>query len=94
MKPYDLEWWPKQLQEVFAAIGIAMAGKRLRPEMLSNVPLSSDRAVISHVSGKEIGQRKGYYVIEIDRGRWKFMSGQLERLARAAVDARCQGSNQ
>jgi hypothetical protein len=86
MNHNDLEWWPRQLREIFAAIGGVMAGKRLRPEMLNDVRLPDSQFTISHVSGKEIGQRKGYYLIAMKGGQWTLQSGMLERLSRSAAE--------
>jgi hypothetical protein len=90
MEMDDVEWWPTQLQAVFAAIGAAMGGKRLTPETLQSVQLPDNRFSVGHVSGNEIGRRKGYYLITIKGGQWKFTSGRLERLCRSA--ARGQGN--
>jgi len=94
MKRYDgSEWWPNHGQKMFAAIGKAMEGKRLVPETLKNLPdgfgtiLPSNQFTVRHVSGKEVGHRKGHYIINVDgplAGQWKFFSGELEKLARAA----------
>jgi hypothetical protein len=86
MKHNDLEWWPRQLREIFAAIGEVMAEKRLRPEMLNEVRLPDSQFNVSHVSGKEIGQRAGYYLIAMKGGQWKLQSGMLERLSRLAAE--------
>jgi hypothetical protein len=82
----DLEWWPRQLREIFAAIGNVMADKRLRPEMLKEARLPDSQFTVSHVSGSEIGQRKGYYLIATKGGQWKLQSGMLERLSRSAAE--------
>jgi hypothetical protein len=73
----DLEWWPRQLREIFAAI---------RPEMLKEARLPDSQFTVSHVSGSEIGQRKGYYLIATKGGQWKLQSGMLERLLRSAAE--------
>jgi hypothetical protein len=93
----DLNWWPPHVQITFAAIGRAMDGKRLYPHTLRSIPnafgsiLPGHQVTISHVSGTELGRRKGYYAILVEGpafgGRWMFFSGRLERLAKAAAKA-------
>jgi len=90
----DFQWWPDHVQATFTVIGRAMGGKRLSPETLHSVPstfgsvLPGHQVAISHVSGKELGRRKGHYRLLVDgpafAGRWKFSSGKLERLSRSA----------
>jgi len=88
--------WPIDLIRVFAAIGRAMGDQQLRPEMVDTLPnwngaIIEDHMVkITHISGRDIGQKRGRYIIEIqgvrwlDGGRWTFASGELETLSRAA----------
>jgi hypothetical protein len=92
MNEDDPDYWPTQLQEIFAAIGRAMAGKRLTPATLQLVKLPDEQFKISHVSGAELGQKKGRYQISMVGGCWTFQSGALEKLSSAAV-ARIQKSN-
>lgn len=88
--------WPVDLIKVFAALGNAMGEHQLRPEILERLSgqdgtiVESHTVKIAHVSGVEIGQRRGCYIIElqgvrwVDGGRWTFVSGDLEKLSRAA----------
>ena len=97
---YPIEWWPTHLHPVFAAVGKAMNGGRLYPEMLASVPqefggiLPDHLVSIRHVSAKEIGGRKGHYILTINgprfAGGWRFASGDLERLSRSAVKVNCE----
>jgi hypothetical protein len=91
----DPAWWPPHVRAIFAAIGRATGGKRLYPETLKAIPqefggiLSDHQVTIKHIGGKELGQRKGAYTIEVTgpayAGRWKFRSGELEQLSKAAA---------
>jgi hypothetical protein len=83
------------LQSVFAAVGKAVGKKRLGPETLHSVAtghgciVADHQVSISHVSGKEAGYKRGHYVIfvagpRVD-GRWRFGSGELEKLSKAAA---------
>jgi hypothetical protein len=82
---------------MFAAIGRAMDSKRLHPHALRSIPnafgsiLPDHQVTISHVSGMTLGRRKGYYAIIVEGpafgGRWTFLSGRLEKLAKAAAKA-------
>src|ERR1700722_1474433 len=82
--------WPADLNAVFAAIGQAMGGGRLNPEVLKRVPTGRGVVVPGH-QVRLIHGPKGTaarYVIEVDGDRWDcarwfFRSGQLEELARA-----------
>jgi hypothetical protein len=91
--------WPIDLIKVFAALGNAMGEQQLRPEILETLS-GEDGAIveghtvkIAHASGVEIGQKRGRYIIElqgvrwVDGGRWAFVSGDLEKLSRAASSA-------
>jgi hypothetical protein len=88
-------WWPPHVQAILAAIGQAMGDKRLYPETLKSIPsafgsiLSGHQVIIEHISGKELGHRKGRYRITVEgpvfAGGWGFRSGDLEKLARAAA---------
>ncbi len=83
--------WPRHLHPVFVAISRVMAGRRLAPDMLSELPASAGsilpdhRVTVSHVSATEARWKRGHYLVNIVGpaidGRWRFRSGQLERLA-------------
>ncbi|HEY7297138.1 MAG TPA: hypothetical protein VH684_04300 [Xanthobacteraceae bacterium] len=91
----NLEWWPLHVQVIVAAIGAATGEQRLRPEHLRLLPsgfgriLPGHEVTFRHVSGKELGTRKGHYLVLVDgpvyAGSWRFQSGKLEKLARAAA---------
>jgi hypothetical protein len=90
-----LEDWPEHLHPVFAAIGAAMGEKRLHPDLLKHIPMRvgdiipEHLVVVRHLSGAEAGHAGNRYEISIEGqqyiGGWAFRSGELERLARAAV---------
>lgn len=92
----DIRWWPSHVQTIFAQVGWAMGEKRLRPETLRSVPrkfgsiLPDHKVAVTHVSGKAINRRKGYYQIDVKgprfAGRWRLASGQLEKLARVSAE--------
>jgi hypothetical protein len=84
MNDDDPEYWPSQLRAVFTAVGNAMGEERLTPETLKSVQLA-DQFSIAHIPGSEVGRRKGYYLISTDGARWKFLSGKLQKLSRAAA---------
>jgi hypothetical protein len=90
MNENDPEYWPAQLQEIFAAIGAAMGDRRLTPETLKSVLMPNDEFTISHVSGREAGWKSGYYKISMTGGQWTFRSGRLEKLSRAAAKSKIQ----
>jgi hypothetical protein len=90
MNEDDPEYWPTQLQEIFAAIGAAMGDKRLTPETLKSVHMPSDEFAISHVRGDEVGRKHGHYKISMTGGQWAFQSGRLEKLSRAAAKSKIQ----
>jgi hypothetical protein len=50
--------------------------------------MPNDQFKLSHVSGKDLGQRKGHYLITMKGGRWSFQLGTLEKLSRAAARRR------
>jgi hypothetical protein len=82
----DPKWWPRQLQEVFAAIGAVMGDKQLRPDMLEAIQFADFECVVSHASGAELRTRKGiYYITGKGGGSWSFTSGELQKLARKAA---------
>ena len=90
----DLDYWPLHVQKMFSAIGRVMDEKRLRPETLVGIPtgfgsiLPDHQVNIEHISGEHLGRRKGHYVLTVEgpifAGRWRFMSGKLEKLSLAA----------
>jgi len=90
MDENDPEYWPTQLQEIFAAIGAAIGERRLTPETLKSVHLLNDEFTISHVSRREAGWKRGHYKISIAGGQWRFQSGRLEKLSRAAAKSKIQ----
>jgi hypothetical protein len=59
--------------------------------------LSDHQVVIEHISGKELGSRKGRYRITVEGpifgGQWGFQSGQLEKLSRAAASKKATPPN-
>ncbi|MBV8683621.1 MAG: hypothetical protein JO111_12160 [Caulobacteraceae bacterium] len=86
------------LQIVFAAIGRAMAGGRLHPQTLKNLPVAFGEVLpnhlvkITHKTKAELSQSAGLYVITITGDRWRdsqggIRSGELERLSREAAQA-------
>lgn len=91
--------WPADLIIVFAALGRAMGDQQLRPEILETLPRGKGAIVdghvveITHKSGRELGQKRGRYTIQVrgsrwvDGGEWTFLSGDLERLARSSTAA-------
>ena len=88
----DIDYWPPHLHPVFAALGKAMNGKRLSPTTLKCIPkgcgsiVADHEVVITHVSAKEAGHKRGHYLIAMSgpvTARWTFRSGELESLARA-----------
>jgi hypothetical protein len=91
----DLQWWPNHVQAVFAAIGRAMVRGQLYPGTLAALPtafgtiLPDYQVSITHRSGRELGRRKGDYVLLITgpifEGQWHFAPGKLERLAKLAA---------
>jgi hypothetical protein len=93
----DFGRWPQHVQAIFIAVGRAMNEKRLYPKTVQLVPngpnaiLPGHRVFIRHVSGKELGRRKGYYIVTVDGpifgGKWSFQPGKLERLSRSAASA-------
>ena len=92
-----LEYWPAQLQSVFAAIGKAMGDKPLMPHMAKAVPSSRGSIVAGHqvqiayILGKRIGPRCGHYVVTVVGPKinacWKFRPIELEKLSRAVTRA-------
>lgn len=90
MRDFDLATWPPHIRKVFAAIRVVMRSDRLYPEDLGAVP-QGDGAIlphhlvkVSHIAARDIGGRKGRYVIKIEgpayAGQWNFSSGELERV--------------
>jgi hypothetical protein len=95
MKDDVSEWWPSHVRIMFSAIGKAMDGRRLDPETLNRMPnafggiLQGHHVTVQRVSEKELGRRKGHYVVTVGgplyAGQWRFLSSDLEKLARTAV---------
>ncbi|MBR0777003.1 hypothetical protein JQ625_19375 [Bradyrhizobium diazoefficiens] len=83
----DPEYWPTQLQEIFAAVGRAKDGKRLTPATLNLVRMPSEQSTISHVARNDLSRKTGCYRISTHGGDWAFRSGRLEKLCRAAARA-------
>jgi hypothetical protein len=87
MRTFDPATWPPHIRKVFAAIREVMRSDRLYPEDLSAIPygdgsiLPHHFVVISHVAAREIGGRKGRYIIKIEgptyAGQWDFSSGEV-----------------
>lgn len=89
-----LDWWPSHVQKALANLGQALGPTRLVPAVLARVSsegLPGHQIRFGHLSGKELGQRKGIYTLEITgpvyAGRWSFPSGTLQKLAREAAGA-------
>lgn len=94
-----LQNWATDLVLVFAALGEAMGKQQLRPEILDTLPRGLGAIVdghivgITHQSGREFGKMRGRYTILmhgsrwVDGGKWTFLSGDLERLARVSKAA-------
>jgi hypothetical protein len=92
-----LEYWPAQLQSVFAVIGKSMGDKRLMPDMARGVPTTRGAVVAGHevqiayVLGKRTGPRCGHYVVTVLGPKisacWKFRPTELEKLSRSVSRA-------
>ena len=92
-----LEYWPAQLQSVFAVIGKSMGDKRLMPNMARGVPSTRGAIVAGHevqiayVLGKRGGPRSGHYVVTVLGPKisacWKFRPVELEKLSRSVSRA-------
>lgn len=85
MDEADPEYWPTQLQEIFAAVGVAIGERRLTPDTLRLVRLPNEEFTIQHISAGEAGRKRGHYRISMAGGAWNFRSGLLEKLSRAAI---------
>jgi hypothetical protein len=91
------EDWPDYVQQVFLAVGKAMASRQLHPEDLDAIPTEVGTVVpghlvrVVHVSGAQLGKRKGRYKFTIEgpriSGAWAFQSGELQRLSLAALES-------
>jgi hypothetical protein len=87
----DVAYWPDHLHPIFAAIGAAMDGKRLHPDILGRTELRSavpeHTVMVQHRKG-ETGPQDNHYLIGVTgpriMGQWPFRSGELEKLAREA----------
>ncbi len=89
--------WPPHVRTIFEAVGRVMTTPRLYPETLELLPpdageiLPGHEVHVVHISGKQLGGRKGLYEITVVghlyEGRWRFSSGELEKLANEAWTA-------
>jgi hypothetical protein len=92
-----IEYWPADLQAVFAVIGELITDKPLAPGMASSIPntrgsiVEGHRVTINYVSGKRIGPRTGRYVVTIFgpsvNASWQFRPFELEKLSRSVTKA-------
>ncbi|HZC96978.1 MAG TPA: hypothetical protein VE267_12765 [Bradyrhizobium sp.] len=87
-----LDWWPSHVRRAFANLGQILGPQQINPQILDRVSsegLPGHQIIFGHLSGKELGARKGMYTLEITgpiyAGQWRFPSGLLENLARAAA---------
>src|SRR5579875_3818618 len=87
-----IDWSNSPIYPILQAIGRAIGTGRLSPQTLLQIPQGRDVwpehvVTLHHQAGRELGQRKGKYFIEIEgpihSGRWSFFSGDLEALARS-----------
>ena len=90
----NLSDWPSDLIQVFAALGVAMAGKRLNPELVKAYEPAWRFAIPGHTVSIKHGAKgstdAGCYLVSIDGERWRgagwrIRSGMLERLYRLAA---------
>jgi hypothetical protein len=91
----DPSAWPDHLQVVFALVERGLAGRRLSPDIVEQLPsgfgsIIPDHSVtVAHLSGEAAGPAGNRYEIMIDGpriiGSWSFRSGELEKLARASA---------
>jgi hypothetical protein len=97
MAPNKIEYWPADLQAVFAAIGELIGDKPLAPGMASSIPntrgsiVEGHRVTVNYVTGKRIGPRTGRYVVTIFgpsvNESWQFRPLELEKLSRSVGEA-------
>jgi hypothetical protein len=95
MKEQPLDSWPDHMRAVFAHIGQLMGGKRLTPELLTQLPHDSldvvdgHRVRVSHRAAAELGDKRGRYTVAITGpridGQWHIWPGQMEKLSREAA---------
>jgi hypothetical protein len=89
--------WPDDLRLVFGVVGRSMAGKRLHPLLLKELPqgrgsiLPDHEVELRHVPREAMHPGGSHYEIWISGSRWvnsswTFRSGELDQLARASVD--------
>jgi hypothetical protein len=81
----DAEAWPPEIRAVFVAIGDAMNGSRRAPGTLAALAsehgstIAGHHVSVTHLSAREIRQRRGCYTVMIDgprvHGTWSFVSG-------------------
>jgi hypothetical protein len=90
----NLVWWPRHVQKALSNLGHVLGDAQLYPEDLERVNrdgLPGHKIGFQHKSGKQLGTRKGMYVLTISgpkfAGTWTFLSNHLEKLARAAAKA-------
>jgi len=92
-----VEYWPADLQAVFAVVGQSIRDKPLTPETASSIPntrgsiVEGHRVTINYKSGKRIGPRTGRYVVTIFgpsvNASWQFRPFELEKLSRSVDTA-------
>lgn len=89
-----LDWSISPIYPILQAIGRAIGTGQLYPQTLLQIRDGRDVwpdhvVTLYHRSGRELGQRKGKYFIEIEgpihSGSWSFFSGDLEALARSTL---------
>ncbi|MBA9034941.1 hypothetical protein [Rhizobium leguminosarum] len=96
---FPLDWRATPIFDILVHIGKTLGTRRLHPTILNELGdginvIPNHKATLTHVSGKVLGRRKGYYEICVEgpniSGRWKFTSGDLElissELAGASID--------
>jgi hypothetical protein len=94
----NLDWWPKFVREMFAAIGAALDGKPLIPDTDYDIaaPWPDHRITITYASAEELEEEfgghhdYGTYLVEIDGprfggARWEFRQEDLDTLVGAAL---------
>jgi hypothetical protein len=94
MRDDPLAVWPDHMKVVFRLIGGLMAGKRLSPELLRQLPhdrsiIAEHQVTVSHTRAEELPGTSGQYTVVITGkridGRWQLWPGELERLSRHAA---------
>lgn len=96
----DLDWWPVFAREMFAAIGIALGGKPLSPNVRYDIqaPWPDHKIEMAYVSVEEfaaerMAETEGAYFVAISGkqyggGCWEFRQAELEFLATEALRRR------